>query len=378
MRLVPTKRLRVALAALVCAAALGLSACASSGGTAATSSDGISGAKLAAVKATVAKAEKFPTTASPTPPPAFTPKAGAHIFFIACDLSVVGCSTFDAGIVKASKAIGYKLTVCNGGSASAQYQQCFTNAVNAKPDVIISGIPQAFVGQGYAAAKAAGIPVIGLFTSNAPGSTKAEVAYTTCTEQGKLAANVDIAGGNGHPNTLFVTEKDVACDSARGKAFTAEYKKLCPSCQLTELDYDGTTMQQSLPKQLQAALVQHPNVDWIQAVFDGAASIAVTQVQQSGKQSKISVVGLDGNAPNIQLIRDGDVQKYDIALAQEEDGWQAVDAAARVYSGQPVDYNIPVNFLLVSSKNVGQIPSSNVWPGSPNYPAYFAKLWNQS
>jgi len=366
----------VTAAVVLALSAVVLSACSGADSDSGASSTGISGAALDAVKATVAAAETEPTTPSPTEPPAFTPKAGGKLYFVACDLAVVGCSTFASGVQAASDAIGYELTVCDGGNQSPQMEQCFTNAVNAVPDVIISGVPEQFAGKGYAAANAAGIPIIGLFTSNPPGSTKAEVAYSTCTEQGKLAANVVIAGGEGNPNTLLVTQLDVACTVARTDGFTTEYKKLCPDCALTQIEFEAATMQQSLPQQIQAALVQNPDIDWIQAIFDGPASIAVTQVHQAGKQDDVSVVGMDGNAPNIQLIRDDDVQKYDLALAQEEDSWQAVDAAARVFSGQPVEYDIPVNTYLVSANNVDTLPPSNVWPGTPDYPGYFKKLWN--
>jgi len=135
-------------------------------------------------------------------------------------------------------------------------------------------------------------------------------------------------------------------------------------------------MQQNLPSEVQAALVQNPDTNWVVGVFDQPASVAVTEIQQAGMSAKVKVAGMDGVPANLELIRKGQIQVYDEAISQVEDGWVAVDTAARVYSGQKVPFDVGVTTYLISPNNISTIPADNVWPGPPNYPQQFVQLWN--
>jgi ABC-type sugar transport system substrate-binding protein len=117
---------------------------------------------------------------------------------------------------------------------------------------------------------------------------------------------------------LYAYETEQACDVNRHNAFKAEYQKNCPSCKYQDLLFDLGTFQQTLPQQIQAALVQNPNLNWMVGVYDDNASVIITQVQQAGKQGQIKVGSNDGVAANIQQIRDGK-QAFDLAISQAED-----------------------------------------------------------
>ncbi|HEX3962981.1 MAG TPA: substrate-binding domain-containing protein [Trebonia sp.] len=370
------------MAAIACGVALVLSACASSsssGDGSASGSVAKSQVNLTALKAVVAAAEKAPTTIKSTAFGKFTPKPGGSIYLVSCDLTIVGCSRLEQGMKAATAAIGYKLQVCNTGSTETQMDGCFTNAVNAKPSaVIIDGNSAQAAGAGYAEVKKAGIPIVGAFTSNPSSVSDAEVADTTCSTEGKTLADAVIVGAKGKPNVLFFTETSQECDVQRSAAFKAEYQKECPGCAIKFIKFDYATMQQTLPAQVQAALTQNPSTNWVVGVFDQPASIAVTEVQQAGLASKVKVAGMDGVPANIQLIRKGQVQVYDLALCQQEDGWAAVDAAARLYSHVHVPFDINVSTYLVSPENVSSVPADNVWPGPANYPSQFTQLWKKS
>jgi ribose transport system substrate-binding protein len=129
---------------------------------------------------------------------------------------------------------------------------------------------------------------------------------------------------------------------------------------------------------VQAALVQNPNVNWVVGVFDQPASIAVTEIQQAGLASKVKVAAMDGVPANVELVRKGQVQEFDLALCQQEDGWAAVDAAARLYSHVKVPFNIPVSTYLISPQNISTVPANNVWPGPVDYEGQFEALWGKS
>ena len=373
------------LALLTAGVALTLSLAACSGSSTNTS-DSASGstatsgqsANLDAAKAAVTEAEKEPTTIGSAPFGKFSPKPGGSIYLISCDLSIVGCSRVNDGLKAASAALGYKYEVCNAGSTQTQLNGCFTNAVNAKPSVVVNdAASQEQAGAGYAALKKAGIKHVGMFTANPQSASDAEVGLDTCTVQGKTLADAVVVGANGKPDTLFFTENSIGCDVRRTAAFKDEYAKACPGCPVKYVNFDLASMQQTMPSQVQAALVQNPNANWVVGVFDQPASIAVTKVQQAGLANKVKVAGMDGVPANLQLIRKGQVQQYDIAVSQQEDAWAAADAAARLYSGTKVPFSVPVSVYLMSPNNIDSVPSDNVWPGSKNYEAQFQQLWGK-
>jgi ribose transport system substrate-binding protein len=380
----------VGLVSIGCLAlVLGVAACGSSSDSGAssstaaatTSTSGSSGGAIAALKAQVDKQKQMPTTVLATKLGPFKPKPGGKIFNIACNEAIVGCHILADHIRDASKALGYSYTGCDSGPHPDGPNKCFTNAVNAKPSVIvINGVGSDVAGDGYAAAKKAGIPVVGMFTGNpADGSvSQAEVASTGCADEGKVLADTITVDTNGKANALFLGEQSIGCDVQRETTFKSEYKKQCPDCSLKILQFDSGTVETSLPQQLQASLNQNPNVNWVVGVYDQAASIAVTQIQQAGKQDSINVAGMDGNPANVELVLKGQVQKYDLAFGQGEDSWSGVDAAARIYSGKPVPRVIPVNTFLVTKENATQLGKDRTWPGPTGFRDQFKKLWGVS
>jgi ribose transport system substrate-binding protein len=309
---------------------------------------------------------------------AFTPKEGGHIFLNSCDLSIVGCANLANGMKAAADALGYQLDICDGGVTPQKINGCFNNAVNAKPDVIIiDGNPASVAGAGYAAAQEAGIPVIGVFTSNPEGTTTAELGINTCTQQGQIKAAAVLAMSGGDADTLYAYETSQACDIQRHDAFKETYEKYCPTCGCKDLLFDYATMQQTLPQQVQAELVQNPDLNWMVGVFDEPATVLITQIEQAGKQDQIRVGANDGVPANIQMIRDGR-QAFDVAISQAENAWLAVDAAARLISGQEIPPILDTDLFLITPENVGTIPElTNTWPGPPDYEAQYRALWGK-
>lgn len=388
MRTVGTRRIVGALLGSA-ALALAFTACGSSDDSSsgsAASSDSSSSADAGKVPAEATKAyetAKTPPTqikAAQVGLQPFTPKPGGYIYNISCDVSIVGCNSISNNIKKGVDAIGYKYTRCDVGKTPDGPNKCFTNAINAKPSVIVInavGIPVA--ADGYAAAEKAGIPVVGLFTGDEAGTggVAVQVGDKGCEEEGTLVADAIAAQSKGDADVLFVTEKSIGCDVARQTGFANEFPKACPGCKSKMLQFNAATMQQSLPQQIQAELNQNPKLNWIVGVFDGAAAIANTQVQQAGKQDSISVAGMDADPANITVMQKKGVQKLDVAFAFSETPWAAADAAARVYSGVDVPKGVPANIFLVTQDNTGELPPSKVWDGPADYQDQFKKLWNK-
>jgi ribose transport system substrate-binding protein len=246
--------------------------------------------------------------------------------------------------------------------------------------IITTSVASNVAADGYTAAREAKIPVVSMFSSDpADGSiATVQIGDQGGETQGATLADAITAKSNGDANVLFLTEKGFLIDQARTKAFEQRFAEVCPDCEAKLVQFDVATMQDRLPQQIQAELNQNPDIDWIVGVFDAAASIAVTQVQQAGKQDQIQVAGMDADPPNIDLILKKDVQVFDLAFDFGASSWGAVDAAARLYSGQEVPGGVPANTLLVTPENVEQLLPGKNWPGPKGYEEQFKALWGTS
>lgn len=310
----------------------------------------------------------------------FTPKEGGTIYNISCDVSIVGCNAISNNIKSGVEAIGYDYTRCDATSRPDGANRCFTQAVNAKPDVIIInavGVPVA--ADGYAEAEAADIPVVGLFTGDKAGAggTDVQVGLDGCLEQGQMVAKAVAVRSDGAANALFVTEESLGCDVARFQGWNDTFPEACPDCEASDMKFDAAQLDQALPQQIQAELNSSPDLNWIVGVFDGVAAVANTQVEQAGKADQIQVAGMDGDPANIEVMRNGGVQTLDVAFAFVETPWAAADAAARIFSGEDVPEGYPANKFLITQDNLNVLPESGTWEGPPDFKDKYLALWNK-
>ena len=350
----------------------------SSSGSGSTSNSENSGSAIVqeAQKATKTNAQ-LPSTIPTSDLEAFDPPPGKSVYHVACNLAIEGCSKIADAIQSGVEGVGYKFEKCDGGTTADTISQCFTNAVNAKPDaIVVNGIDAKTAGDGYAAAEKAGIPIIGTFTGNDPGvpGVATEVAGDACTKQGEAIANSVIAQTDGHANVLFVGTQTFACNIQRLASFTAQMKK-CSGCQVEKLEFAIDAVQDKLPQQIQAALQSNPDLDFVVGTFDAVAAAAADAIRQAGKTDAIKVAGFDADAPNLELIRKKDIQVADITTGSVEPGWAAADAAARAIAGQKLPPVYPTSIMLITPESIGEIDETFV--GATDFESQFKKLWNQ-
>lgn len=346
------------------------------GGPAAAAATAEAPSWLAEAEAATAEATRVPTEIASAKLGKFTPKPGASIFYINCDMAVEGCANQYRATAKAAEVLGYDIELCDGKFAADTAMTCFTNAVNANPDVIVTnGLGRDLVPEGIEAAKKAGIPVVGSFTPNKEGINEdANVAFDNGTTQGELIADWVIADSGGNANVLWLGETALSVDVQRKAAFE-ERMAACESCDVSDIQFTNTTLQTTLPQQLQAELQSNPDINYIVGTFDGAALVATDAVRSAGKADSIKVAGMDGNAPNMELVKKDDIQKVDLTTGTTEPGWAVADVVARLYSGEDVPKDVPVTNVLVTPQNIGEVGLQYVGP--PNLEEQFKELWNK-
>ena len=369
MNRIPT---RVATVASIFSSML-LAACGTSGSTSSSPSASAS-AYLATARQNVSQHVPIPTHILQTDK--YTPTAGKLIFNVSCSLAIVGCAQISQNIGKAAVAAGEQFKACDAGTTPVQANGCFTNAVNAKADaIVVNAVGANQAGIGYQAAAAAGIPIFGVFTGNDPGApgVKSEVAGTACQDEAALVADYVMVKKNGQAKTLMAGEQTLSCDTLRVSSFHAEISK-CSSCTVADVTFDLSTMTSDLPRKVTAALTAHPDANYIVGVFDQVSKIAATAAQQAARQ--ISVAGMDANPSNLQDIAGGGLQNVDITVGQGEVAWAGVDAAVRSISGKSVPAITPVNYWIIDTTNISQVPA-NGFLGPAGYEAQFKALWGK-
>lgn len=331
---------------------------------------------VAAAQTALDKSTEIPTKIEQTE--AFTPKPEGSIFHVACDQSLEGCADKAKSLQAGVEALGYDFELCDGGSSPDQISSCFTNAINAKPDVIVTnGISAEDAGDSYAKVAESGIPQIGMFTGNPPGEVEGvvtEVGGTSCSEGAKEMADWVIADSEGKANVLFVGTNTFACNVQRLDAFTTQMAT-CETCNVDTLKFAIASIQSTLPQQIQAELQSNPDIDYIVGTFDAVALAAADIVRQAGKADSIKVAGFDGDGPNLELIQQGDIQAADVATGGLEPGWVAADAAARLIAGEKLEPNSPVTNVVITDTNAAEIGGS--YDGPAGFEDQFKALWGQ-
>jgi ribose transport system substrate-binding protein len=381
------------LAPLVALAVLALAGCGSSSSSSSTSGGGGGGATtsaatsastgsstpswLSSAEAAATKAEQVPTSILQTSLGSFKPKAGGMIFHVACNLALEGCSKVANGIKAGTLAIGYQFKLCNGGTTADTINGCFQQAISAHPTaIVVNGIGVSGAANSFAAAAKAKVPIVGTFTGDPPGvkGVVTEVAGNTCVQQAKDIANAIIADSKGKANVLFVGTSTYQCNVQRQQGFVAQMKT-CPSCQVKTMEFAIDAVGTQLPNQLQASLQSNPSLTYVVGTFDAVALAATQAVRQAGKSTSIKVAGFDGDAPDLALVKKGDIQKWDDVTGGAEPGFAAVDAAARHELGKSVPPVTNITTLLVTAANYAKIAPA--YQGPSGYAQQFAKLWGK-
>ena len=339
---------------------------------AASASDG---AIAPAVAQRVADAEK-PISAWPGPKTPVKVQAGKNVVVVTCGSQGIGCVRAAAGAEEAGKQLGWTVRTVDGKSDPSVWNSAIQDAVAAKADgIVLDAVPPALVQNALAKAKAAGIPLVSVFNP-APEDPDSVFDYVRPdhAEQGELMADWVATDSGGDANVLVIRAPEFPELLERHEAFTKELASACPGCKVAgTVDMTLGTMAQRLPQAVISALQRDPNIDYVVAPIDSAATFVSEGVRSAGKTGKVKVSGYEGDPDAVQRIRDNDVQAATIADPPEWMGWQAVDALARAFAGQdPETVKVPSRLLVADNA-----PDTKGWQGDIDYRQQLEQLWKQ-
>ena len=405
MRVPDARRARRALIALLLAALLvvgsiALSACgggddsSSSSETSSETSEGgattakeeegggASSSVVSAAKEAVEEAEEEKTEWKG---PAKSPPAakGKSVFVIGCSADVEGCvRDFDAA-AEAAEEIGWKVTKLQTDGSPQGYNEAYKRAIDSKVDGILSaGIPSPLVEGPMKEAASAGIPVVSMAANNEPeevganfkGGLYAEVGPNQV-EMGAMAGNFIVAESNGEAKYGVLNDTTYPVLNVRLEGFKAAIGK-CESCEeLGEINVPVAEIAQKLAPASLQFFRANPDLNYLFGTYDGGNVFASQAVRQGG--SDVKIVGQDGSAPNLDMIREGGPEVASAAYSLELIGWASVDQLNRAFDGEaPAPEWMPENggiqLRLIVKENA---PPSGPYVGDFEFEENFRELW---
>lgn len=227
----------------------------------------------------------------------------------------------------------------------SQWVQAFNEALSEKPDLIILSTapdPRELQPQ-LSQAKAAGIPVLLTHFYDesvpAPPDCIACAAGVTALEKapfyraGKIEADWLIAESGGHAHVLIVSSNDLLPSAPIVSTIENELKAHCPECSYTNVNVPVSEWNTKVGSTVSAQLLAHPDINYVDCLFDAMVQTTVPAVQLAGKTGKVKVVSFNGSAFALKYIATGDVMAMDVGEPTIWIGYAVMDQAFRILSG---------------------------------------------
>jgi len=375
------------------AAALLLTACGGSSTTADPAPDNAAPVAPAASGAPAAAGSEV-DYAGTLREPAATARAAAKdkkIVIISAGQASISSSVPVAAAKEAAEAAGWQTDVydvqLNPANAPGLVRQAIASGADG---IILQAVDCPGVKGPLQEAKAKGIQVVGIysfdcndkvFEGNDPALFSGQINYGAGSEDigaftekyGADQAKAVIAATGGKAKVIFFNSPTVTVLNYTGKGFKDEIEK-CAECEIVaEVEFAGSELGPNLQQKATSALLQHPEANAVKSPYTSATLLGIAPaVVQSGRASKLYVMGGEGFAPELDLLRAGQgVNAVNIAPS-DWTGWAAVDTMNSLYAGTPAQ-DSGLGWQLVDKDN--NLTSNGPFVPKTDFKAIYKKAW---
>ncbi len=316
------------------------------------------------------------------------------------DKSIVVISAGQAGdsskipsdaAVAAAKAIGWKVTLYDAKLNPANFSPLVNQAVaSGASGIIVDAIDCGAAQTAFQQANAKGIPVVAMAafdcTDPLAGNAKtgvfspginyglpgSDAAFDR--SQGVNDANYIIASTHNSAKVMDVEDNEFVGLNYISQGFVGQLKasggsKVADVVKITAADLGSG----KLPAIIQAALLRHPEANWIKSPY-GAATLAGIEPALGGNPHHISVLGSEGSAAELDLMRKGLLTGVD-ATSFPWFGWAAVDSLNSDFHGQkPLVSGIGLQ--MIDAKH--NLPNSSGFSAPIDFISAYKTAWGVS
>jgi ribose transport system substrate-binding protein len=393
-----SRRFSAAIAVLALAAlGAGCGSSSSSSSSSGTSTGSSGGSSTSSGSSSIVQSAKADVAASQLPDttwrgPTTSPKPATNktVYVISCSPDTEGCQRDVRAAVAAAQAIGWTAKRLDSDGTPANFVSLMDQAINAGANGIIdASFPIAAIQQPLNVAASKGIPVVSMLSGNPAQAPDAGKSFkggfftevnTSSAKQGVLSADWIISQTNAKATVGEINEPAFPIQNQRVAAFRARFKE-CSGCTLKpEIDVPVAQLASNGTTAIANFLQANPDVNYFWATYDGAGVFANQAIHQVGRANSLPMIGIDGNSPNLNFMRKGDVQVADVVSPHEWIGWAAVDQMNRAFNHQPPAPQWEpggggiVTKLLVKSNLP---PNGKPFTGDINFQAKFKQLWGK-
>lgn len=343
-----------------------------------TSSTQAAAGGVATAKALVAKYSAVPKTIGiKTPVPGEIP-TGKKIDFMMC--GVPSCQAFIAPLKAAAKVLGWSVNVIVAGPTPDKTTAAWNLAVRNRPDAVVSsGFPSVMWAAQLKQLAKMKIPVVECCTTDKPGNgiIFVDTSNSAGVLGGKMQADWVVADSNGRANAVYINIPAYPILASELAGFTAEYKKLCPSCRLAK--YDQNVADVGTPAgtaKIVGYLQANPDVNYVVAGADDSLVGLPAALRAAGLGDKIKAIGLAPSTVNLNYIKNDQIEKATISFPNAEIAWKLMDVLARHFVGASLAPATSILPRRILTKD-GIVDPNTLGPTTPTYAEEFKALWNK-
>ena len=316
---------------------------------------------------------------------------GKKIVVISAGQASISNSVPVAAAVEAAKALGWTTTTYdeafNPASAPGLVGQAIASGAQG---IILDATDCPTVKNALEQAKAKGIKVVGIysFDCNDPifggggqplfsgqinyGARAADIGKFT-EQYGADQAKAVVKATDGKAKVVFFNDQEFSVLRYTGKGFLDELAK-CAGCKVVaKVDFTGTELGPNLQQKVTSALLQHPEANAVKSPFTAATLLGIgPAVTQSGRGSKLYVMGGEGFAPELDLLRSGQGLNAVNIAPSDWTAYAAIDTMNSLFSGKPIAES-GLGWQLVDKQQ--GLPASGPYVPTVDFKAAYKKAW---
>ncbi|MER7336230.1 substrate-binding domain-containing protein [Streptomyces sp. NPDC000075] len=335
-------------------------------------------AALARAEAAVARAERTGARWSgPTTGPAAVP--GKTLVYVAQTMTNPGVAGVAGGLREAAAAIGWQVRVIDGEGTPAGLQAALSQAVALGPSgIVIGGFDPRLTARQTAAARDAGITLIGWHAVGSPGPSTDPALFTNITtnveEVAGISADWVIARSGGSAGVVVFTDDSVPFARTKAELIRRRLAGCAGVSLLASENIPIPDAGQRTPQQVSSLLSRFGD-RWTDSVavndlYFADAAPALRAAGRPGGGPPFNIGAGDGDPSAFQRINSRGYQAATVPEPLSQQGWQAIDEFNRAFAGRPASgYVAPVH--VVTARNSGGAAS---WDPE-GYREAYRRIW---
>jgi ribose transport system substrate-binding protein len=327
------------------------------------------------------------TNVNPTPRPAAKNKS---IVIISSGQASISSSIPVDAAEQAAEDMGWKVTILDEKLMPSNAPGLVDQAIALKPSGIILDATDCDEARGpLLTAKADHIPVVGLYSydCNDPTEDAGSPLFTAninfnnlpakelgyfAESYGRGQADYIIAASHNKARVLVLNDLEVTVLKYTGAGFADQIAHSGGSQVVATLDFLAADLGPKLQQEIQAELLQHPNINWIKSPYTYATILGVVPALTAYPKGKYNVMGGEGFQPELADIQQGTVTAA-MAISSAWTGWASVDTMNSLLTHKPVEPSGIGWQLIDATHNMPANPADYAPP--INFEAEYLKAW---